>query len=75
MKPITEFFKVAQPAVVALLLVVALGAAGTSAQASESGAGSPRDSRCETRDTCTNLIPPAVDVPVESAAPRTHLQS
>jgi len=75
MKLITEYFKVAQPAVVALLMVVGLGAAGASAQASESGAGSPRDSRCETRDTCTNLIAPTVDAPVESAAPGTHLKS
>lgn len=73
MKLIPEYFKVVRPAAVALLIVVSLGAGG-GVQASESGGGSPRDSRCETRDTCTNLIAPVADVPVESAAPGTHLQ-
>ena len=75
MKWITEFFDTVRVVPAALLLAAGFSLFAVNVQASESGAGSPRDSRCETRDTCTNHQAPAVDVVVEAQASHTHLQS
>ncbi len=75
MKRISELFQATRRLPVALLLAASVGMVAIDAQASESGAGSPRDSRCETRDTCTNLMAPAADGVVEARAARPHLVS
>lgn len=74
MKSITPFLHAVRPMSVVLLLAAGFGIFAANAGASESGGGSPRDSRCETRDTCTNLQAPAPDLLIEAQASRTHLQ-
>ncbi len=68
MKSVTDFFDAVRAVPVTLLLAAGLSIFAAGVQASESGAGSPRDSRCETRDTCTNLQAPVSDIVVEARA-------